>query len=1789
MTKPLSRRFKVSARDAQRPRLETARRFGRSLAEENEDDAREFEEDREEDDASAESPLEAVTRRLKRASPRFASQDDWREQPLEGARDRGPGREPPQLARAPDEPIVDVDEIAETAAAMVAHRVAESERHTAKALNSLAQMIESGRRREDEQERLEETVAAIARRAEANERKTARALESIAEIIENGGRGVDDEEIGASSETFGRTESRRARPRDADEPRPIRSALARNESRADRPSRDDRANGFAQALSGLDQRLAEISARLEEDARTRSSASSPVGARAPHPKRALADAIADITRRQQTLDEESRGPRHSFASRDDDARRLRLRQSDDRRASSANSHSFEARAARESEEREAHAAAVAGHLDSLRRRIEELASVGQPELTRRIDDLRGALETQARQLESLRSDLAHRPDQQLAVLRQIESLRRDTDELARAQHDALSRRIEDLRASHDELARHIESRHGDALQRPEQHFLLMREIEALHRRVAEAADAESPRVAERFGELSDAVVTLSQQLAELRGEASQNARQQSLMLRQMDGLRHEVLDLSRLMNDIAPRASVAAVEEALRDLVARIDAQRGRGVAEHALAPAERVAYELRTALKELDPAPMLRHLDADVAAILRRLDEVKTEGGADAAALAELARQTAEIKDGLRHLASRPFPVEKLETRLVDLTQRVEKLSLSAASASASADIGDVVRSIRSIVATETSNGFDAFNQRLERLTEKLDGALSLSGAQRFDELSARIDEMHRSLAQRIDQGVGAHRPTTTAGLESTLAKLARKIDGALDTKTSHPAFEELGRKIDRLEGRIGEPGAAEGFARIERLLAQPVNEDRFARIARRLEDAAQTLQSKAELGAPTRSGADLRRFEDLTHRLGERIDAALAPGAARQAFEPVARQVQGLSEKLDALAATANRAELDSLNHQVGHMGHLVGMLMERLEQGGARAELDSLVHQVGHQGHQLGLLLQKLDESVASGNKGGVDELTHQIGHLGHLVGMVLGKLESGLAGANQPALEQLGRQVAQLAARLEQLGPWSERVENLLSQPSDLRRFTDIAQRLEETGRSLSERLNRHGVGADLGAVEDIVRRLGERIDQALAPGARSQELAQVEQQIAALSAKIDQIAPLARRVEELAARTAPQAQIEQLGDRINFMQDALAARIAEGGRAQAAELVEGLARRIDGALAPGANAQAFAALEEQIKALSARLDQSAGAGPASAGVEGRIGELLQRFDQARDDMAGAAEAALREATLEVVREANAAAGKLNPAVQQELEELRRTQDASGARTHETLSVVHETLERVVDRLAAFEEELTELRIEPPAPARAPEPVVETHRAVPPARGPRAQEAPPQPKPRAEPDFPAAPRAGRGRKVEDFDLDELDAERSTVSAAARAEAAPTDFIAAARRAAQKAAAEADAAQADLEQRRNAARAAALAAANKSGGAAAESGGGSSKLPMLLALATLLLVGAGGFYGASRFGLLPGGETAPTQNDVAALNQKKPSAHADVDQPAKPAAPQTAAPLPAPAQPAAPQTVGPSGAMAPAAKVGLGALPTDNTPIGTINKPAGATAEESSAILQAATRGDAAAQYEYAARLAEGRGVPRDAKAAALWFEKAAGQGLAPAQYRLGSIYEKGVGVDRDYGKARSWYQQAADAGNARAMHNLAVLFAEGNDGKADYGTASDWFRKAAELGVRDSQFNLAILYARGLGVGQSLVQSYMWFAVAAAQGDQDATRKRDDVGARLDSKELAKAKELVENFKPRPLKREANEPPAPKGGWEALKAQTFKPDTKPFFAPSAKPKA
>lgn len=198
-------------------------------------------------------------------------------------------------------------------------------------------------------------------------------------------------------------------------------------------------------------------------------------------------------------------------------------------------------------------------------------------------------------------------------------------------------------------------------------------------------------------------------------------------------------------------------------------------------------------------------------------------------------------------------------------------------------------------------------------------------------------------------------------------------------------------------------------------------------------------------------------------------------------------------------------------------------------------------------------------------------------------------------------------------------------------------------------------------------------------------------------------------------------------------------------------------------------------------------------------------------------------------------------------------------------------------------------------------------------------------------------------------------------------------------------------------------------------------------------------------------------------------------------------------------------------------------------------------------------------------AAANGDASAQFEVGARLAEGKGTSQNFVEAARWYQLSAAKGFAQSQYRLGTLYERGLGVKKDLARALVWYGRAAEQGNVKAMHNLAVIIA-GNESEPDYPAALHWFSEAAEHGLADSQFNLGVLYENGLGVAVDRVAAYKWYALAAKGGDTDAGGLRDALKAKMSADERKKAELLVNTFKARPPIRLANDALAAGEDWK-----------------------
>ena len=205
-----------------------------------------------------------------------------------------------------------------------------------------------------------------------------------------------------------------------------------------------------------------------------------------------------------------------------------------------------------------------------------------------------------------------------------------------------------------------------------------------------------------------------------------------------------------------------------------------------------------------------------------------------------------------------------------------------------------ELIHGIRSIVSTEIGGSFAALERRLEEVAAKIDAvSVKSGGAKRFDEINERIERVHKSLAARIDRSGGA---VDTSQLEGLVTQLAKKIDTAIEVKIVHPAFDELGRKIERLEERL-QPAAGElrrhgaiararpehrrsftssspGVSRTRRVVATEIDaaaaiDGHLARAARQ-EDRTPTLERKAP---SAEKAAGTEQFRELAERIDHHL----------------------------------------------------------------------------------------------------------------------------------------------------------------------------------------------------------------------------------------------------------------------------------------------------------------------------------------------------------------------------------------------------------------------------------------------------------------------------------------------------------------------------------------------------------------------------------------------------------------------------------------------------------------------------------------------------------------------------------------------------------------------------------------------------------------------------------------------------------------------------------------------------------------------------------------------------
>ncbi|VAW13444.1 TPR repeat, SEL1 subfamily [hydrothermal vent metagenome] len=698
----------------------------------------------------------------------------------------------------------------------------------------------------------------------------------------------------------------------------------------------------------------------------------------------------------------------------------------------------------------------------------------------------------------------------------------------------------------------------------------------------------------------------------------------------------------------------------------------------------------------------------------------------------------------------------------------------------------------------------------------------------------------------------------------------------------------------------------------------------------------------------------------------------------------------------------------------------------------------------------------------------------------------------------------------------------------------------------------------------------------------------------------------VEARFDEVQQRIRATEQGLAKCADTEKLERrLTELSQRLENSLANERTDPAVAQIEARIDDIVRRLDQGESD-LDGSVFKGLESQINRIGARLDQAEERFDTPIqSIQANLSQLYESLESSRSTTIQAAEQAAVAAAQKILANSSGAgtntdAAEAIAALEHSLTEIKSQSGVTDRQTQETLEAVHDTLERVIERLTKLEGAGADKTGAPSALPAAFAPFEEN--AYDDFRLPPLPDVPPMESAAPEPGSKIASDGATDDGAPGDGTDKTARLAATPLAAGGDDGAAEpefarayddsesgfsrngDFIAAARRAAQAAAHEENA---------------------KDGGTSSEKNqpalipiGKSKKRTLLYAVAALFLaVGALSVSGI----LAPGdnsGSNSPTTTgsipeaddgqseittpkafsyvpDLTGL-QNAPGLQLDtggkglIIEMVTPAAvtPHFAptglgqedsgqfastSPIAEQSGPAPEIMLAPSKstAFAPVKAKGPGSKPVKpaaksaTAPI--FELPPAAIGSE--ALRNAAAAGNAAAQFVVGANFADGRAGPANNAGAAIWYQRAAAQGHPPAQYRLGTLYEKGRGVEKDINTARTWYERAAASGNRKAMHNLAVLLAGTSLGQPDFSRAARWFLKAAEMGLADSQFNLGILHERGLGVQADPAKAYKWFRIAAAAGDTDAQTRGVRLESALPAGILARTRAEVAAWRPK----------------------------------------
>jgi localization factor PodJL len=1055
------------------------------------------------------------------------------------------------------------------------------------------------------------------------------------------------------------------------------------------------------------------------------------------------------------------------------------------------------------------------------------------------------------------------------------------------------------------------------------------------------------------------------------------------------------------------------------------------------------------------------------------------------------------------------------------------------------------------------------AIDARLEALSEQLDrlaraGTETSIPPQRLPTVQPDDAELKETL-RSIEAGLAEFTRQAADRMErpaqqvaDALAQLDRRLDSLMaDGRTASSELENRIAAVDRALAALARDGApwtdersvngdaaardpAASFAAPPPETQLEPTEIRPALSVPRYADPAAVPQSQDET-APPSTAPDFAAlgFDEALAEIAARQEALEAEAEPRQSLE---QQFARLSERLTtgAAGASGTAGDFSGLQQQIHQLTEQLeswrgpGDIREAI--AGLRQELAEIGRKLTEAAPRCAVEALEAEMRVLAER---IDAGRHQGADAANLAG-----LERGLADVRD-ALQRLAP-AESLTQFREDVRALDHRIEQISAEGPDAAALGHIQASVAE----LRQIASRAASGEALIALAEEVQALGDKIDGFVAPAVSGTDI----------------FSGLDQRFQELAATF-----------------EARVAAADTAGTHDLVSLVEALAHRLERVELAGEAMPALDRIAAQLGQLTERLEASGARLDNLEGVERSLSELFDRLESVQVHAAAAGERAGKEAALEAAS-ASASATFEVEALRHDLDAVRQGQVQSDRRTQDTMEAVHDTLERLVDRLATVE---TEIRGDTPRIAAAPAEKTPEDTQRTPIRESRlaAQLAPvtvvPSERRPIDPTLPADHPLEPGSAAPRVRPPVSAAERIAASEAAlspiKVSGSETEskanFIAAARRAAQAAAT--------------------MAGPSLPGGEAGKAGVSTlgaiaqkitRRRPLLLGLAILAIAGTLHLV----LNVLGPGE--PQRSDAGrpvATEAAAPTSEPSRATSAKPISPMTSlapAPqsgtLPSPlslAPPAGPtsaavaaaQRDASAGARRPARQEPAAARESSETAphdpgaapaAGQESRTTTTVSPLTIASIKLPAMGDITGSTGRAAGFTLSNAAPMPAIGASgapaslpgaipPGLRTAAAEGNPAAEFEMGMRHAEGRGVPLNLEEAARWFERAADRGIVPAQYRLGSLYEKGQGVKKDLEKARRLYTAAAEKGNAKAMHNLAVLHADGSDDKPDFKAASYWFRKAAERGVADS---QYNLGI-LHARGLGAEQNLAESYK------------------------------------------